>query len=80
LYVDPGVSRQLKKFPAHDSRAVSMAILKIGLNPYTGDLQKMKGEYSWRRRVGSYRIFFRIYQELRAVVVYSVERRTSNTY
>ena len=80
LQVDPSVNRQLKRFPVHDSRTISVTILGMSRNPYVGELQKMKGENSWRRRVGSYRIFFRIYQEFRAVVVYHVERRTSNTY
>jgi len=80
LQVDPSVDRQLKKFPAHDSRTISVTILEMSHNPYVGDLQKMKGENSWRRRVGSYRVFFRVYQEFRAVVIYRVERRTSNTY
>jgi len=50
-------------------------------DPYTGDIKKLGGEKNvWRRRVGSYRIFFEVYPELQEVRVFDVDRRGSNTY
>jgi len=50
-------------------------------DPYFGDIQKLKGEKNaWRRRVGDYRIFYKIYIEKRLVLVFKLERRTSKTY
>jgi len=50
-------------------------------DPYTGDIQKIGGEENtWRRRIGSYRISYEIYPDLRLVIVFKVKRRTSTTY
>ncbi len=50
-------------------------------NPHIGDVEKMKGQNTtWRRRVGSYRIKFDVYPDLRTIVVFKLERRTSTTY
>lgn len=41
----------------------------------------MKGEENvWRRRVGSYRIFYEIIVDKKIIYVYDVKRRTSSTY
>jgi mRNA-degrading endonuclease RelE of RelBE toxin-antitoxin system len=51
------------------------------LNPFTGDVLKLEGEGSrWRRRVGSYRIFFTVDSSTRVVAVSAIMRRASNTY
>ena len=48
-------------------------------HPYTGDVVKLKGmDSTFRRRVGSYRVFFQVH-DLRVSVV-AIERRTSTTY
>ena len=45
------------------------------------DIQKIKAEEdSWRRRVGSYRVFYEIISVENLIYVYEVKRRTSNTY
>jgi len=50
-------------------------------NPFSGDIVRLKAQPAgWRRRVGSYRIFFDIYPEHFLVVVNGIERRTSKTY
>lgn len=50
-------------------------------NPFAGDVVRLKGEdRSWRRRVGSYRIFFEIDTAKLTVDVVDVGRRTSTTY
>lgn len=41
----------------------------------------MKGEENvWRRRVGSYRIFYEIMPEENTIHVFHAERRTTRTY
>ena len=49
------------KFPKKDQERITEVLEKeIGLNPYLGDIEKIKGEEnSWRRRIGAYRIFLR---------------------
>lgn len=55
------------------------AINAMAEDPFAGDIKKLgAGEY--RRRIGSYRIFFDIRREDRVVSVTRVERRTSTTY
>lgn len=81
LQVDPVVYKALEKFPRSDNERVYLAIKNLIFNPFAGDIQKMKGEQnSWRRRVGSYRIFYEIIFSERVVYVFKAERRKSNTY
>jgi len=81
LQVDPGVFRILHKIPRSDAEAILNVIRLLPLDPHFGDIQKMKGEDNvWRRRIGSYRIFYRIKIYERIILVFCVERRTSKTY
>ena len=79
--VDPAVYKFLKKIPRKDSERILFAIDGLLANPFSGDIQKMKGEENaWRKRVGAYRIFYEILSHERVVHVFHAERRTSNTY
>ncbi len=81
IKVDAGVYRALKKFPRGDREAIIAILESMPRNPFMGDIEKMKGEeYSWRRRVGSYRIFYDLYVDVRIIHVTEVKRRTSSTY
>jgi len=54
---------------------------ELVVSPYAGDIEKMEGEaYAWRRRIGSYRLFYEVHQGDRNVYVFRIERRTSKTY
>lgn len=44
LEVDPSVFKVLKKMPRHDAVAVLEVIKLLPINPYFGDVQKMKGK------------------------------------
>jgi mRNA-degrading endonuclease RelE of RelBE toxin-antitoxin system len=79
--IDPSVFRVLKRIPRHDAEVILQVIRLLPINPYFGDIQKMKGvENAWRRRVGSYRLFYRIKIVERVLLVFHLERRTSKTY
>jgi len=78
--VAESAQKYLKRIPEKDSLRIKTAVREMTVNPYTGDVTKLKGDLVWRRRVGSYRIFFEIYESSKAVRVYGIERRGSNTY
>lgn len=81
LQIDPSVLKVLKKIPRQYAEAISNIIRFLPFDPYFGDIQKMKGEEnSWRRRIGVYRIFYKIKTAERIILVFKVERRTSKTY
>ena len=81
LPIDPSVFKFFKKIPRRDAEAILGVVYLLPLNPYFGDIQKMTDEEnSWRRRVGNYRIFYKIYVASRVILVFRAERRTSRTY
>ena len=81
LQVDPSVYKVLKKIPRPIAEDILVAIRLLPANPYFGDIQKMKGENdAWRRRIGAYRIFYKIKTMERTILVFHLERRTSKTY
>ena len=70
LQIDPAVLKSLKKFPQKDNQRIITGIESLPTNPYSGDIQKMKGGKDvWRRRVGSYRVFYEILLENRTYAV-----------
>ena len=73
--------KQLKKIHWQDAEKIEKVIDSMAGNPFAGDIQKMTGkEDVWRRRVGSYRIFYKVHSGLLIVYILEIERRTSNTY
>ena len=81
LQVDPSVYKILRKVPRNYAETILAVIKLLPLNPYFGDIEKLKGtEGSWRRRIGQYRIFYKIKVEEKIILVFHLERRTSKTY
>ena len=81
LKVDDKVRRQIKKFPKEYSKKITDIIELLIMDPFAGDTNKIKDEENtWRRRVGSYRIFYEIHISKRLIHIFWVERRTSNAY
>ncbi len=81
LQIDPSVLKTLKKIPRHNAEAIFRIIQAFKINPYFGDIQKMRGEENvWRRRVGAYRIFYEIEAGKKIILIFRIERRTSHTY
>lgn len=61
LKIKDGVYKKLSKLPADGRNRIIQASELLPLNPYAGDIEKMKGkENVWRRRIGAYRIFYEI--------------------
>jgi len=81
LKIDPDIFKYLSKIPANQSEKVWDAIKNLPFNPYSGDIKKISDEKNlWRKRIGSYRIFYEIYPEKSFIHVSWVERRISKTY
>ena len=81
LQIEPGVFKALKKIPRQNAEMILGVIKLLPLNPYFGDIQKMKGEEnSWRRRIGAFRIFYKIKVSEKIILVFRLERRASKTY
>lgn len=52
--------KNVKRFPAKDRKRIFDALEEMRRDPFCGDVKPMQGEETlWRRRVGSYRIYFR---------------------
>ena len=81
LEVDPSVFKAIKKISRDNAERILEVIRLLPMNPYFGDIQKMKGEEnSWRRRIGAFRIFYKIKVAEKTILVFRLERRTSKTY
>lgn len=61
LQVDPDVYKTLERTPRHAAEAILKIIGFFAINPYFGDIKKMRGESdTWRRRIGAYRVFYKM--------------------
>jgi mRNA-degrading endonuclease RelE of RelBE toxin-antitoxin system len=81
VIVAKAAKKQLARFPAKDQEKLAATIRTMADDAFSGDIIKLEGENNrWRRRVGSYRIFFTIDTSSKSVGVSAVVRRTSSTY
>jgi mRNA-degrading endonuclease RelE of RelBE toxin-antitoxin system len=81
LKIDTDVYKDLSKISKDYAKKILVIIEDLPSNPYFGDIEKIKGEkHLWRRRVGSYRIFYELYPDKNLIHVLWIERRTSKTY
>jgi mRNA interferase RelE/StbE len=73
--------KEFRKLPGSDQQRVKAALLAMQEDPFSGDIQRLKGQpTAWRRRVGSYRIIYDLHVDERLIVVSGILRRTSTTY
>jgi mRNA-degrading endonuclease RelE of RelBE toxin-antitoxin system len=56
------------------------ALAAMQADPLSGDVVKLAGQDAFRRRVGNYRIIFRIDFAAHAVGIVDIDRRTTTTY
>lgn len=72
--------KSLKRIPAQDQARIRAAITEMETNPFSGDIKFLKGDPRLRRRVGSWRIFFRVERSDSTIYILAIERRTSTSY
>jgi mRNA-degrading endonuclease RelE of RelBE toxin-antitoxin system len=73
--------KALKRIAAHGRGRIHEALAEMAAAPFKGDIKYLKGQSdTLRRRVGDWRIFFRLVQERKHVLVSVIECRTSTTY
>jgi mRNA interferase RelE/StbE len=70
----------LKRVPVADRERILAALDAMRTNPLSGDVVKLAGQDAFRRRVGHYRIVFRIDFRALAVGIVDIARRTTTTY
>lgn len=81
IYLTSGAKKQLKRLPKVVAANINAEIDRMVSDLFSGDTEKMSGqENSWRKRIGSYRIFYEIRFEVKLITVFKIERRTSTTY
>ncbi len=81
LVITDPAERDLKEPSRDDLRRINRALETMRADPYSGDVKFLKGAGGrLRRRVGAWRIFFRVEQGKHLVVILAVKRRTSTTY
>lgn len=79
--INDGIYKYLAKIPREDSRRILDLIANLANDPFIGDIEKIKCEKDlWRRRIGSYRILYELYRDLKIIHITNVERRSSKTY
>ena len=81
IEIDNSVAKFLKRIPQKDADRLSDVLTEFESSPFAGDIIKLSGEEnSWRRRVGSYRIFYKVYSEQSVILIQELQRRGSKTY
>ena len=80
VIVAKAAQKQLAKLPAKDQDKIA-AMRAMADDPFSGDIIRLEArDNRWRRRVGSYRIFFAVDATTRTAAVSAIVRRTSTTY
>lgn len=72
--------RSLERIPARDRARIRAAIDEMEIDPFSGDIKHLKGQGLLRRRIGSWRIFYRLERREGLVWIVAIQRRTSTTY
>lgn len=71
----------MKHIPKNDIGRIVIAVDRMKVDPFNGDIVKLAGEYNiWRRRVGNYRIKYRLCIDEKIIDIYDIDHRKSNTY
>ena len=81
LEITGPAQKDFQKLPQKDQARVKAALITMSLDPFQGDIKRLKGQpTAWRRRVGNYRIIYDLHFDERLLVVSAILRRTSTTY
>ena len=79
LVVANPARRDLGKLPDRDRKRILQVLDSLPADPFSGDIKRLQAP-AWRRRSGSYRIFFDLWLDEHLIVVTAIKRRTSTTY
>lgn len=81
IVVTEGAAKQIKRLPRNVAERIELAIEGMQMDPFGGDIMKLAGGApTWRRRIGAYRILFKVLLEERIIFIREIVRRTSKTY
>lgn len=74
--------KDLREIPAKDREAVEDQVQQLEGDWKGLDVKALEGSDTWRLRVRSYRVFFRLDHQgnIQIVLLLEVSRRTSTTY
>lgn len=79
VVISEPAQKDARRIPQREWRQIEATIDAMKANPFTGDVRKL-GPGSYRRRVGTYRIFFEVFFTERLVQIVHIRRRTTTTY
>ncbi len=75
------IKKEIRKIPKKDLEYIKNVIESMKTDPFIGDRQKLKGETDeYRRRVGNWRIFFKIDIVEYKIIIKHIRKRDSKTY
>ncbi len=82
LIYSPQAQKSLKKFPQDYQLLIAKKIVQLRENPKPRGHDKIsaKDPPLYRIRVGDYRVFYFIDEELKEVIIVDIKRRTTQTY
>jgi mRNA interferase RelE/StbE len=81
LSITGPAQKDFQRLPQKDQARVKAALIAMQVDPFQGDIKRLKGkDTAWRRRVGNYRIIYDLYFDEYLIVVLGILRRTSTTY
>lgn len=80
IRVTKAAEKQLRRIPKNNVTRINDAIDSMESTPFSGDIVKLGGDNIWRRRIGNYRIKYRVFTDKKIIDIYDIERRTSSTY
>lgn len=72
--------KSLRRIPPPDLARVRAALDEMEADPFSGDIKYLAGAPRLRRRVGNWRIFFRVERAENTIYISAIERRTTTTY
>lgn len=76
IQVLPAAEKELKKLPAEVQRKLSKKIDGLAANPRPEGCEKIKGrDYTYRVRVGDYRIIYEVYDKRLVVLIVDAGHR-----
>ncbi|MBI2872762.1 MAG: type II toxin-antitoxin system RelE/ParE family toxin [Chloroflexi bacterium] len=75
LVVRPRAARQLGHLPVQEQARLAQAIEALAATPRPRGVEKLRGAYLWRIRVGEYRVVYAIDDTAQTVTVARVGHR-----